>query len=181
MPSRNEFETIVRRHQDAVYRQLFRMCGNQDDAEDVLSETLLKAYRALDSLENDSALRAWLVQIGRRTCGRLKKRQALRPVLGLAQIPESDLAAPGANALDLALEGELRDSLHQALDGLPPKLRDVYRLVEVEGASPAKVARDLGITVGNLKVRLFRARRRLRESIASQLNQSGLSDRLADR
>ena len=57
------FETLVNQHKDAVYRQMVRVCGNREDAEDVLIEALLKAYRHLDQLRNSVAFRAW--QIGR--------------------------------------------------------------------------------------------------------------------
>ncbi len=56
------FETLVNQHKDAVYRQMLRVCGNHADAEDVLIEALLKAYRHLDQLRDSVAFRAWLAK-----------------------------------------------------------------------------------------------------------------------
>ena len=69
-----DFEALANQHKDAVYRQLMRACGNREDAEDVLIEALLKAYRNLDQLHESGAFRAWLAQIGRRVCWQLKQR-----------------------------------------------------------------------------------------------------------
>ena len=76
-----DFESLAAEHKDAVYRQLIRTCGNQEDAEDVLVEALLKAYQHLDQLREHSAFRPWLAQIGRRVCWHLKEREALRPLM----------------------------------------------------------------------------------------------------
>jgi len=62
------FEALANEHKDAVYRQMIRACGSREDAEDVLVEALLKAYRNLDQLRDSVALRSWLAQIARRVC-----------------------------------------------------------------------------------------------------------------
>ena len=61
-----DFDELAEAHKDAVYRQMIRACGNREDAEDVLVEALLKAYRSLDQLRDQGAFRAWLARIGRR-------------------------------------------------------------------------------------------------------------------
>jgi DNA-directed RNA polymerase specialized sigma24 family protein len=67
-PDSTDFDALTRQHKDSVYRQLLRVCGNHEDAEDVLVEALLKAYRHLNQLRDSEAFRAWLAQIGRRVC-----------------------------------------------------------------------------------------------------------------
>lgn len=79
-----DFEALANEHKDAVYRQLIRACGNREDAEDVLVEALLKAYRNLEQLRDSAAFRAWLAQIGRRVCWQLKQREALLPIMQLS-------------------------------------------------------------------------------------------------
>jgi RNA polymerase sigma-70 factor (ECF subfamily) len=64
----NDFETLANQHKDAVYRQMVRVCGNREDAEDVLIEALLKAYRNLDRLRDAVAFRSWLGRIASRCC-----------------------------------------------------------------------------------------------------------------
>jgi DNA-directed RNA polymerase specialized sigma24 family protein len=72
-----DFESLATQHKDAVYRQLIRVCGNREDAEDVLVEALLKAYRHLDQARDSVAFRARLAQIARRVCWHLKEKEAL--------------------------------------------------------------------------------------------------------
>src|SRR5215467_13814564 len=78
-----DFEALANKHKDAVYRQMLRVCSNREDAEDVLIEALFRAYRYLDKLERPEAFRAWLASIGRRVCWRLKRREAVLPLIQL--------------------------------------------------------------------------------------------------
>jgi RNA polymerase sigma-70 factor, ECF subfamily len=75
-----DFDRLAQRHRDAVYRQMVRVCGNRDDAEDVLVEALVSAYRHMESLRDEGAFRGWLATIGRRVCGKVRAREALEPV-----------------------------------------------------------------------------------------------------
>src|ERR1700756_3945250 len=99
-PETPDFETLTRRHKDSVYCQMMRVCGNREDAEDVLVEALLSAYRHLDQLRDSAAFRAWLAQIARRVCWQLKKREALLPLLQLSAVedPAAEISAPGPTA-----------------------------------------------------------------------------------
>ncbi len=162
-----DFDKLAARHKDAVYRQLFRMCGNHEDAEDVLVESLVSAYKFKDQLKDESAFQAWLAQIGRRTCGRLKKRESLRPFLSMAVLEEEGFqpAASDVTPEEAAMEGEMKDCIHRALDGLPEMYRDVYILRDIEGKSAEEAAEELGLTVAALKSRLHRARSMVREKI----------------
>ena len=83
-----EFETLANQHKDEVYRQMIRACGNREDAEDVLVEALVKAYKHLDQLRDIATFRAWLAQIARRVCWQLKQREALQPLLQLSVVEE---------------------------------------------------------------------------------------------
>jgi RNA polymerase sigma-70 factor, ECF subfamily len=160
----HDFEALAAAHKDAVYRQLIRTCGNQEDAEDVLVEALLKAYENLDQLREHGAFRAWLAQIGRRVCWHLKAREALVPIMQLSALEEQgvqpiDTAPPP----DVALARQrLRDLLQEAVDELAPEYRDVYVLRDLEGHSGQEVARRLDITLTAQKSRLHRARAQVR-------------------
>ena len=76
-----DFEALANEHKDAIYRQMLRVCGNREDAEDVLIEALLKAYTSMDQLRDSASFRAWLAQIARRVCWQLKEHEALLPLL----------------------------------------------------------------------------------------------------
>jgi len=88
-----DFETLANEHKDAVYRQLIRACGDREDAEDVLIEALLKAYRNLGQLRDLSAFRSWLAQIGRRVCWQLKHHEALLPIMQLSAMRRKVLSS----------------------------------------------------------------------------------------
>src|SRR5438552_13372746 len=90
-----EFDRLTREHKDSVYRQMLRICGNREDAEDVLVEALLKAYRHLGQLRDSTAFRAWLAQIAKRVCWQLKEREALLPLLQLSALEEEGREIPG--------------------------------------------------------------------------------------
>ena len=159
-----DFDALAVAHKDAVYRQLIKACGNREDAEDVLIDALLKAYRSLGQLRDQAAFRAWLAQIGRRVCWQLKERQALEPILQLSALEEK-----GTEAVDLApspdaiFAGEqLNELLHRAVDTLEPGHREVYVLRDLEGRSGEEVAQRLGISLSAQKSRLHRARHQVR-------------------
>jgi RNA polymerase sigma-70 factor, ECF subfamily len=161
------FDVLMARHKDAVYRQMVRMCGNTADAEDVLAESLLNAYRALHQLHDEAAFQSWLAIIARRTCGRLKHREAMAPVVHWAELAEQGIE-PLSNAPspeDQVLEAETKHCLLRALADLPPLYREVYERRDLQGRSASEVATDLGITVAAVKSRLHRARALVRNSI----------------
>lgn len=166
-----DIERKLARHKDAVYRQLLRMCGNHEDAEDVFSEAMVSAYNASSSLRDEGAFRAWLVQIGRRACGRLKKREKLRPGVALETLQALGIEIPSdeASPEQQALESELKSCVMTALDSLPETYRNVYVLAEIEGLTMQETADRLGITLANAKVRLHRSRAMLRKAIDAQL------------
>lgn len=167
----DRFDALANRHRDAVYRQLVRMCGNKEDAEDVLAESLLKAFRALPNLEGESAFRAWLSQIAKRTCWRLRKREAVAQVFGSDVVGAEWLNVPseGPTPEQMALGNELRSCLMQALARLPGIYREVYELRDVEDRPAEEVARCLKISVPAVKSRLHRARRMMRDTMDREL------------
>lgn len=166
-----DFERLVRRHKDAVYRQMVRVCGNYDDAEDVLVQALLSAYKALPDLKDEGAFQGWLAVIGRRVCGRIKKREALKPVLSLSGFGDEDLEAPAPDpGVDTMTEQqELSRCVKAAIADLPEKLRQVYVMREIQGQSAEATAKSLGIGIAATKSRLHRARDQVRQHLDSSI------------
>jgi RNA polymerase sigma-70 factor (ECF subfamily) len=167
-----DFEREVERHKDAVYRQMLRACGNAEDAEDVLVEAMVKAFKAADSLEDPAAFRAWLTTIGKRVCIRLKQRKRADQALSLEGMMEAGAQFPTSH--DVTAEDELeleqtQECVKRAFDTLPEHYREVYRMREIEGRSADETSRTLGISVANVKARLHRARLKVRESIDAAL------------
>lgn len=156
------YDRLIEEHKDAVYRQIFRVCGNYDDTEDVLVETLLAAYQALDNLQDESAMRAWLATIGRRICRRMKKKEALLPLI---QLSEDIEAAPVLDPAEDIEAGQLKDCILKSVQELPEAYREVYLLRDIKQLSAKETSERLGISVANLKSRLHRARGMVREKL----------------
>lgn len=156
-----DFEDLVNEHKDAVYRQMVRVCHNEHDAEDVLIEALLRAYRGLDQLQDSAHFRAWLATIGRRVCWRLKGRERLRPILELSDSEPDRQPLPD----EQAISKQMRDLLRHTVDSLPPDYQNVYRLRDLEGLTGEEVAQRLGLSLANVKTRLHRARHMIRHSL----------------
>ena len=166
-----DFEALANQHKDAVYREMLRACGNREDAEDVLIEALFRAYRHLDKLEHPEAFRAWLGRIGRRVCWRLKRREAVLPLIQLSQMEEEGFEIPGdETAPDARLNAmQMKQQLESALEALPEDNRRVYEMRDLENQSGEEVARALGISLAAMKSRLHRARALLRERLDAVL------------
>lgn len=165
-----DFEKLANRHKDAVYRQMVRLCGNRDDAEDVLVESLVNAYKASETLKSDEAFQAWLAQIARRTCGRLRKREAAHALVALADLNESRQPSdPAASPVEKAIESETKQCVEVAIATLPAIYADIYRLRDVDGLSAEETSAQLGISIAAVKSRLHRARSMVREKLDGSL------------
>src|SRR5208282_6664654 len=170
-PESLDFDRLSREHKDSVYRQMLRVCGNHEDAEDVLVEALLKAYRHLDQLRDSTAFRAWLAQIAKRVCWQLKEREALLPLLQLSTLEEEGREIPGGEPppdAQLARQ-QMKGLLNEAIDALPALYRPVYVLCDVENLRGDEVAQKLGISRAAMKSRLHRARDMVRAHLDAAL------------
>ncbi len=155
----SQFEQQLNEHKDNVYRQMLRVCGNQEDAEDTLVEAMLNAYKHYESLEDKERFQAWLAIIGRRVCGRIKKKQALLPIVELAD----RYAAPTVEP-DFEQE-EIIAKVHDALTILTEEERTAFELRDLKGLSGQETADKLGISVAAVKSRIHRAREKIRNAL----------------
>jgi RNA polymerase sigma-70 factor (ECF subfamily) len=155
-----DFDELAKLHKDAVYRQMIRVCGNREDAEDVLVEALLKAYRHLDQLRESTAFRAWLAQIAKRVCWQLKEQESLLPLVQLSELEDEGRELPGTDPpADVQIaQLDMKRLLHEAIESLPELYRPVYELCDIEDLRGDEVARRLEISRAAMKSRLHRAR-----------------------
>jgi RNA polymerase sigma-70 factor (ECF subfamily) len=176
MPSNEhiDFDTLTRQHKDAVYRQMLRVCGNREDAEDVLIEALLKAYRHLNQLRDSAAFRAWLAQIARRVCWRLKEHEALLPLLQLSTLDEDGRELPAGDPSPEAslARRQMKQLLNAAIAALPELYRAVYELRDIENLPGDEVSQKLGISRAAMKSRLHRARDLVRAHLDAALTRA---------
>ena len=171
-----DFDALARQHKDSVYRQMIRVCGNREDAEDVLIEALLKAYRHLDQLRESAAFRAWLAQIAKRVCWQLKERESLLPLLQLSTLEDEGREVAGSEPppdVQLA-QKQMKQLLNHAMDALPALYRPVYELCDVEDLRGDEVAQRLGISRAAMKSRLHRARDLVRTHLDAALTRQAL-------
>jgi RNA polymerase sigma-70 factor (ECF subfamily) len=154
---REAFGDLVWRYQDTVYTLALRLVG-PDLAGDVAQEALLRAWRALPRFRGEAAFSTWLHRITVNTAWTLRKRARRHVYEPLeTEVEDSGLLPERAGELT-----DLRAGLSRAVAALTPGLRVVLVLRDVYGWSNAETARELGITETTAKVRLHRARLRLR-------------------
>ena len=175
-----DLERLINRHKDAVYRQMVRVCGNHEDAEDALAEAFFAAVKASDQLKDPENFRAWLAKIGTRVCVRKKIRERLSKSMSLADIERKGIeltdrrASPEEETEARVIQG----CVQGAIDALPEIYREVYMRREILGEKAEDVARGLNLTVPAVKSRLHRARQMARDSLDSGFGCAGLSEAL---
>ena len=177
-PATRDFEALTRQHKDSVYRQMIRTCGNREDAEDVLVEALVKAYRHLDQLRDSAAFRAWLTQIAKRVCWQLKEREALLPLLQLSTLDDEGREVPSAEPTPelITARRQMKRFLDNAVASLPTQYQLVYQMRDIEDRPGDEVARTLGISSAAMKSRLYRAREMVRRHLDAALTREGAKD-----
>jgi RNA polymerase sigma-70 factor (ECF subfamily) len=172
------FEAFAQAARRRLYRFGQLMCGQREDAEDVLQDTLLTAFRSLHRLKSPDAVQAWLFRVARNACLMKRRRSKFAPQreLSLEELmPEAgDGAQPRVEEWKAlpeksALNQELRDRLSAAILTLPPLYRMTLILRDVEGLSPEEAAQALGVNQKALKMRLHRARLAVRKQLAAYL------------
>lgn len=146
------FEQLVRRYQTSIYKVALRMLGSQADAQDVVQETFVRAWRALPRFRHDSAVRTWLYRIVTRQA---LDKIASRRTTGTLDRLETDA---GPDPAQTAEHQEQLRAVRQAIADLPPEQRAALVLREFAGLSYREVAQVLGASVPAIKTRIHRAR-----------------------
>lgn len=160
---------------DSLYRTALRMTGNPVDAEDLVQETYLRAFRSISQFKPGTNLRAWLFKIQTNSFINDYRKRSRRPRnTSLDDVEEyylySHLVESGVQPAPSITEDEILAQIDdaevfQALDELPDNFRQVVLLADVEGFAYREIAEIMDIPVGTVMSRLHRARRRLRDSL----------------
>lgn len=162
-----QLNQLIEEHAAAVHQLALGMLHDQGLAEDVVQETMIKAWRSLDGFRGDSSVRTWVLRIAHNTAiDALRRRRDLSaaPEDLRDQVIESDAADPAARAAgrsDLAV-------LSDAMARLDQLSRSIVVLREVEGLSYGEIADTLDISTAMVKTRLLRARRALQDAVRSE-------------
>jgi RNA polymerase sigma-70 factor, ECF subfamily len=176
---RSEYAHLVEAYSDRIYRMALRMTGNAQDAEDALQETFIKVFKYIAGFRGNSSFSTWIYRIGmNEALMLLRKRKpegfsldednededvAPREVADWDPLPEQQL-----------MSTEMNEKLSKAVLRLPETLRGVFLLRDTEQLSVKETAEALDITEGTVKVRLLRARLKLREYLNDYLREPGL-------
>ncbi len=163
---RRRFEQLCGPLRADLYRFAFWLARDRSVADDVVQETLLRAWRSLDRLSDDAAARPWLLTIARREHARLHERRRLETV------DVDSLAAIEDPALGRAEDENVRE-LRAALFALPEEYREPLVLQVLMGYSAEEIATHLGTTPGAVHTRLCRARQRLRSDVLDRAGEVG--------
>jgi RNA polymerase sigma-70 factor (ECF subfamily) len=162
---RDAFEALYRQHAGRLYNLAYRMSGSADDADDLVQEMFLQAFRKLDTYKGDSSLGTWLYRLGVNLCLDRIRSKAGKMAQVTDSIDEEDadpVVAPGAPA-ELNVT---RMDLERAVGTLPPSYRAAFVLHDVEGYQHDEIARMLDISEGSSKSLLHKARMKLRRALS---------------
>src|SRR5467141_4684771 len=180
------FEVLVERHARRILRVAQRVTGNREDAEDIVQQSLQKAFVHLRQFEGKSSFSTWLTRIAiNEALILLRKSRGLREALSsdstegeeaqfVLEIPDS-----GPSPEDNYSQRERRRILFAALNELPHRTRRAIQLRELDERSTEETARIMGISVGAVKARVFHGRRKLRERLKRDFGTAWTSGRAA--
>lgn len=176
-----DFEAVAMPFVDALYNTAYRMTRNAEDAEDLVQETYLKAYRYYDKFEEGTNFKAWLFKIMKNTFINNYRRQQQTPQQSdFADIEESfeSQVSPEATGQikspeEEFLENVLDEDVQRALDTLPTDYRMVVLLADLEGFSYKEIAEILEVPVGTVMSRLYRGRRLLEAAMLEYAREHG--------
>jgi len=172
------YAELVEQHAGQIYRLALRLMGNEADAEDVLQETFLSAFKAIDRFEGRSSLSTWLYRIANNAAlMRLRRKEPdqvsidepierdngdlmPRQFFDFCCLPEEDL-----------MRDEAREVMQRAIEDLSPTLRSVFVMRDIQGLSTQETAEALELSVSAVKSRLMRARLKLREQLSAYFSQ----------
>jgi RNA polymerase sigma-70 factor (ECF subfamily) len=159
---REAFEELVRQTYVGTYTLAYRLTGNEEDARDVVQETYLRAWKAMRRFRGDAQFSTWLYRITANTSAshtQRRTRHRAETLDGTDVVDERLSSNPEASSESSALQQRLAAAVAE----LPPKLRTIVVLKDIYDMSHEAIAEELGISVAAAKVRLHRARKRLRD------------------
>ena len=174
------FEALMEKHMGIIYNIALRMAANQDDAEDMTQEIMIKIFRSLGSFKGNSKFSTWIYRVAVNTClDELKKKKNKKHLSLDAEISGDD----GENQIEIkddspspekiAEQNELRDMVAAAVKLLSDEHRAVIVLRDIRGMSYSEIAGILGCSDGTVKSRISRARAQLKMILEKEYNFNG--------
>lgn len=161
-----KYEALVHALHGDIYRYAYWLCRDPQIAEDLVQETFLRAWKAIDTLLDDKAAKAWLITILRRENARRFERKQF----DLVDLDEHPLRDQGVLPSEQEMEHEW---LRRHIARLPAEYQEPLLLQVLGGFSGEEIAEQLGLNKNTVMTRLFRARNQIKEAMESAKQQSG--------
>ena len=156
------FTTLVTRYQPAVFRWSLMFANDPDEAEDIAQEVFVRAHSRLSQYRSDGSLEAWFYAITRRAANQMRRKGKRRARLALAPgarpAREVYTTDPGGR-VDRERAAAL---IHEMFSKLPPRQREIFDLIDLQGLTPAEVAERTGMKPASVRANLFKARSSIR-------------------
>ncbi|MBV1916031.1 MAG: RNA polymerase sigma factor RpoE [Pseudomonadales bacterium] len=176
---KHAFDMLVLKYQGRVMSMVTRLVRDHHEAQDIVQEAFIKAYRALPRFRGDSAFYTWLYRIAMNTAKNHLVSKGRRPAIGGVELEEAEVVGiPKLQDIDSPERQLLRDELEQvinhAIKTLPDDLKTAITLREFDGLSYEEIAHVMDCPVGTVRSRIFRAR----EAIDRQITELGAGGKL---
>jgi RNA polymerase sigma-70 factor, ECF subfamily len=172
-------DRLFKTHTPRLYRTVFAILRNREDAEDAVQESWCRAYANLDSFEGRSAFSTWLTRIAINSALMLRRRKSIRVEASLSDILDNQLepffdgtVAEPPNPEEIYAASELKALIEDQIRELPPRVQEAFRLRKIEEFSITEAVQALGISKTALKSRVLRARRRVARGLRNLLSTS---------
>jgi len=164
------FGLVYDEHERHVFRFAYHLLGKHEDADDVKQETFLRAYRAIGNFRGECSLRTWLLRICANLCRDRMKARDRHPEVLYDPLVAPDWFTDHSLVVDphaVAERSQALQIIRRALRGMPVDQREIIVLRDMEDMSYEEIAGILGCSRSSVKLKLFRARKRLRERVES--------------
>ena len=166
----NAFTVLVERYKDLVFTLALRMMKHREEAEEVAQDTFVKMYKSLHKFKGDSKFSTWIYRVAYNTClDRLKKNKRYQSTVTIDEYTEHQVKTID-NALDKIEAQEREEAIKKCLDILPPEDSFLLTLYYYEEQSLDEIAKVVGLKPNNVKVKLFRSRKKLATILKAQLD-----------
>ena len=160
------FQTLVNRHKRMVFNLAYRLLGNYHVAEEAAQDTFVKAFHSLKSFRSDSQFSTWLYKICYNTCITYKRKKSL--VTSIISAGDEG-KHPTVQPQELMEQSQRAEYLNQALNSLPADEATIITLFYIDENQTQEIAKIVGISEGNVRIKLHRARKKIKDELFSLL------------